>query len=765
MPQNYLPTRIANFIGREDVLKQIDEEFFKNNKKVISLNSFSGTGKTTTAIEFGYRFVEKFKECFVYFMKSDRNNIDLEFKNFASECKIADLKSQDKKGLIGKVKEKLCELNEKVLFIFDNCDNLKSVGLYLSIISNLENVFFLITTSDENLSGDIDSLLQRGVASKRLLIEPFSKTESLQFLKNNLERKIQDENDLIEFLDLTGFSNSPIRPYILTRMVAYVKLKTGETIRLKSFNNDLKSKKVLKENVYEGNEMFDTLIKRDKEAWNLLKYSSFLNPDFVPTDIYIDILELDGDTLDKSIRRLRELSLINVDNNDEGVKVHRALQIETKQYLSSTKEDEFNQIKNQLTEKLTNVLKKEFKEQREKKWNAKKYYYNFKMIIENINVLDGQLDDDTARLFSLFGKYLRKFELNYQECLGFYENSLSFYKIKEDEPVIADCLKNIGETYFSLGHGYYEKALDYFEQSILLNKKLKDHENIANNLHNIGMVNIDIGEYEKALDNFENALRIKKEIFPNTISKSIADTLHIIGRACSRIGKYRKSIEYHEQALLIYENLKEDSDIATELKHMGLVYNYTGEYEKAIDSYKKSIEINRKVLDQDNSNIAYTCICLANVYVNSKSYEQAEQFNKEGFKILNMLPKDRYFDYSTALYYANIGSINMHIGKSDLALEFSEKALKLFQDLFPKDKIIYIGQIMNNIGLVYLNKKNFEKAKIYLHNSLQVYMQLFKDNEPNLSIAQAYENMAKYHETLGNKPEALKIRSEMYTKH
>ncbi len=69
-----LPTRTINFIGREIILKQIEKNFFELNKQIVVVSSFSGTGKTTVANEFGYQFLEKNPDSYAYWMKSDENN-------------------------------------------------------------------------------------------------------------------------------------------------------------------------------------------------------------------------------------------------------------------------------------------------------------------------------------------------------------------------------------------------------------------------------------------------------------------------------------------------------------------------------------------------------------------------------------------------------------------------------------------------------------------------------------------------------------------
>lgn len=75
-------------MGREKFLERINASFSKDNKKIIVLSSFAGTGKSAIANQFGYMFNDKDECNYVYWMKSDANNLESEFKIFATELQI-----------------------------------------------------------------------------------------------------------------------------------------------------------------------------------------------------------------------------------------------------------------------------------------------------------------------------------------------------------------------------------------------------------------------------------------------------------------------------------------------------------------------------------------------------------------------------------------------------------------------------------------------------------------------------------------------------
>ena len=141
LPANDLPGRIENFTGRESILERINKAFVENKNKIVVLSSYAGIGKSSIANEYACQFIAKQSDHFAYWMKSDGNNIDLEFEKFAKYCQINRNDVESKQEFTRRLKNKLFDLNEKILFIFDNCDNPQSISSYILMCSFLKNVF------------------------------------------------------------------------------------------------------------------------------------------------------------------------------------------------------------------------------------------------------------------------------------------------------------------------------------------------------------------------------------------------------------------------------------------------------------------------------------------------------------------------------------------------------------------------------------------------------------------------------------------------
>lgn len=102
LPASNLRIRTENFIGRENYLEKIDSAFSEEKKKIVVLNSFGGTGKTSIANEYSHRFRSS---GFVYWFKPDIGEMNL----FASDLgiQLSNEEKQQKSKIIDKIKSNI----------------------------------------------------------------------------------------------------------------------------------------------------------------------------------------------------------------------------------------------------------------------------------------------------------------------------------------------------------------------------------------------------------------------------------------------------------------------------------------------------------------------------------------------------------------------------------------------------------------------------------------------------------------------------------
>jgi len=755
LPASKLPNQNSYFIGRDNYLKKIDSFLMKENKKVVSLISMSGTGKSSIAYEYGYKFK---KNGFVYCIKSDLGNVHLELINFASDIgiELTDQERQNNDLIISLIKTKLeyiIKNNEMLsfLFIFDNCDGYDQIENYITQLSDIKNVFIIITAIDKSFT-----------KFDFIEIEPFNEEESIEFLRKKLESI--SETEITELIGFFDFKKNQMRPYALNKITAFIKLNIEKEIPLKSLIESMKSKDKQTYEEIIDNEFFNLIREQHENSIDVLEFISFMDPDFIPIDIFTELISIDEDNLDESVRFLKKLSLISIERKEEdlGVKIHRALQNETIQYLK-LQESDYEQITYHYCASLiTAICDCADQDESNIKWRNLKFYSNFKLITENCLAFPNLVKKIESPMFGCFGIYLAVSKFNFNEALIYLKKSIEI----NDE--IANSGQNnyfdslpfyfIGMIYTDIGENY--KALEFYNKSLdIKKKKFNNDENkdIATILNNIGIIYSNLSEYEKALDYYNKSLEMYQKIYGTDENSTIALIWNNIANAYSRLGETIKALDYYQKSLKMYQKL--DINTGTILNNIGNIYIENLEFQKALEYYNESLKVTRKIFGTDeNKNIATTLHNIGRAYTGIKEYNEAFDYYKKSLEInIKIFGNDKNYDHATILM--NIGMNYLGIYDYKEALNYLNKALEIDKMLFKTDENIAISTILDNIGMVYMKKGDYDKALDSFNESLKIERKIF-DNDENVHIFLTLMNIGMVYRFTGKFEEAIKFLND-----
>ena len=261
-------------------------------------------------------------------------------------------------------------------------------------------------------------------------------------------------------------------------------------------------------------------------------------------------------------------------------------------------------------------------------------------------------------------------EERYQDALDYYNKMLdgAIKTYGENSSAAAEINNSIGEIYIYKRNR--ENALEYLNKSIFINKKLKDELGLASNYVQMAKISIYIsGEADAGLIYLEKAEKIyKKYSWENRLA------------------------------------------MAGVLSNKGRLYKNEGDFEKALDCYKKALDIYHKN-DQDDAMIY---ILMGQIYMQKKEYQKAEiRFNNANDIILS-----ENDDYLMGKLKLVMGLMYDNKGEYDKALGEYDKALKVFEadEQYKSDRAL----VYNNIGYVYMEDKNLEKALYNLIIACQI---------------------------------------------
>lgn len=209
------------------------------------------------------------------------------------------------------------------------------------------------------------------------------------------------------------------------------------------------------------------------------------------------------------------------------------------------------------------------------------------------------------------------------------------------------------------------------------------------------------------------------------------------------------AVLYLKKALHIYKTIGNKHGISITSNNLGLLSDYTGDYELAIHYYFQSLKIDKEL--GDKKGIAATYLNIATVYHSLVKYEKALDY------MLNSLGMYKELNDSSGILkcYTNIGSTYTEIGILENAMEYSVKALKMSRKTGNKD---LEAANLNNIGKTYFILKDY-RASIDSYEQALIIEQEMNDR---WSVANTLRNIAVLYIETGNSRKGLANLNKSY---
>lgn len=223
-----------------------------------------------------------------------------------------------------------------------------------------------------------------------------------------------------------------------------------------------------------------------------------------------------------------------------------------------------------------------------------------------------------------------------------------------------------------------------------------------------GNVLLDDYQYKKALDNFqlayENAKFLKSDI-------SEAEALFNIAYCYQSLDETSKAVETYKKCL---DKGKKDTLLIADVHtNLGVSYDYSGDYGKAILHYLESYTLNKAL--KNNEALGTSSSNLGQLFSTLKIYDKAIYYLKKSEAIAISLK-----DTATLCYaYENLGA--NYLSKNELlkAKFYLEKALKLAKAMNLQEHEI-VSLTYSNLGMLAIKNKALDKAEAYLDTALNI---------------------------------------------
>ncbi len=189
----------------------------------------------------------------------------------------------------------------------------------------------------------------------------------------------------------------------------------------------------------------------------------------------------------------------------------------------------------------------------------------------------------------------------------------------------------------------------------------------------------------------------------------LAERLTDAAYCYQELGIYEKALELNRASLLIHQKLKNNVEIGNNLCNIGTNYFFRAQYDKAIEYFSKTLELDRE--SGDSSAIAISLNNLGMVYSRWGKHELALRFYNDALSYTSTESKK-------AIKLSNIGMAYYHMKEYDRALQFLNDALKIDTKYRQEIKI---GIRKNEIGTILAAKGQYDESIRLLEEALEIF--------------------------------------------
>lgn len=199
-----------------------------------------------------------------------------------------------------------------------------------------------------------------------------------------------------------------------------------------------------------------------------------------------------------------------------------------------------------------------------------------------------------------------------------------------------------------------------------------------------------------------------------------------VAGCCARVGELDLALKFY---LLLLKHYKKPADISDALNAIGHIYETKGDYVRALDYYRQSIDSSSK---DDHISHAINYISIAGIYKNQDKYEDAIAYYLKAQDIL-----ETYSGSAAAGMgcFIGLGYTYGKLKQTDIAIDYVRKGLSLIAEEYGDcHPTCFYG--LQNMASIYLNNDDYD-------NALKTFFRIVDTFEP-LNLIRAKEWVKVY---------------------
>lgn len=215
-------------------------------------------------------------------------------------------------------------------------------------------------------------------------------------------------------------------------------------------------------------------------------------------------------------------------------------------------------------------------------------------------------------------------------------------------------------------------------------------------LNNLAMIHVEEKRFDKALPILKKVLKIRRITHTYTDDvhldkRNLVVSLNNLGVCLYNLKSLEESENCFNESLAIAESLPDSNkSVANALQHLAMIYEDKNHFDKAEDSFMKSLTITRSLYTEKHPDVAGSLNNLAYFYLMKKEFKKASELYEELLPIVSVCHGADYPDFVDVV---------SNLAASYLGLSSFEKAIETFEKGFRLLGIISLLQPENSCGL------------------------------------------------------------------
>jgi tetratricopeptide (TPR) repeat protein len=261
---------------------------------------------------------------------------------------------------------------------------------------------------------------------------------------------------------------------------------------------------------------------------------------------------------------------------------------------------------------------------------------------------------------------------------------------------------------------------------ILKEKKQKlANEEDAFLLNETALTLKNLGDYQKAIEHYQLALVVDQLLFGPS-HYTVARDLNNLGSAWRVLMSPEKAIEHYRKSLNIVdaEGFKDKHpDLAgTLLNNLGSLLLGMGDYNESVEYSRQALLIWKELFNEKHPNVAVTLNNLGAALLKSGNHSEAVENYREALTIDLSVFGRCHPDVATDLN--NLGMAYLEQDDCENAIKYSEEALRIWENIYGSRHANF-ANALNNLGQIYIKMEQEEKAKRYFEKAYGIFKDLF----------------------------------------